>query len=452
VVTLKVNFRISIKKIQGFSFNNLDRRLVTLGIVGFFLLSMFVGLVQLPLTHASGASAITLVQGPDYGSTYTANSISVTLGSTPTQGNLLIACICAENPSGISVTSITETGVAWAQSTSEAFADGCVCVWQGAVNSGASRSITINLSTIASWGAEADVFEWSGLTGLVDQTAGYPNTAGVTNPSTGTTGVTTQANELCIGCIASGEPQSSATNGFTLVNGTTAYLPNYVYFSSLYDVVSSTGTYGSSVTLSPADWGCGCIATFKTPPATSCLVVRGEDDSIWYRIYNSTSASWNDWNSLPTGTTIDSPAAAVVSNTLYVVVRGMDGASLWFSSVNLTSSSFSGWTQLSGSTPSAPTLTSNGTALALFVQGEDNGIWYCVYTIATQTWTSWSELPSGTTPDSPAASLVGNELYVVVGGMDGASLWFSSVNLTSSSFSGWTQLSGSTPSKPTLTS
>ena len=92
-------------------------------------------------------------------------------------------------------------------------------------------------------------------------------------------------------------------------------------------------------------------------------VVRGSNNCIYYSTYNSNTASWSSWNCLPTGTTMDSPAATVVSDTLYVVVRGMDGESLWFGSVNLADDSFSGWTLLSGSTSSTPTLTSNGTAL-----------------------------------------------------------------------------------------
>ena len=140
--------------------------------------------------------------------------------------------------------------------------------------------------------------------------------------------------------------------------------------------------------------------TVNSPMAN---VVRGSNNCIYYSTYNSNTASWSSWNCLPTGTTMDSPAATVVSNTLYIVVRGMDGASLYFSSVNLADNSFSGWTLLSGSTPSAPTLTSNGTALALVVQGSDNNIYYRIYTIATQIWTGWTPLPSGTTPDSPTA-------------------------------------------------
>jgi hypothetical protein len=85
------------------------------------------------------------------------------------------------------------------------------------------------------------------------------------------------------------------------------------------------------------------------------------------------------------------------------------------------------------------------------VQGDNNVIYYRFYTIATQTWSGWTALPSGTTLDSPAATLMANTLCVAVVGSDGNSLWTSSINLVTNAFSGWTLLSGSTPSKPTLT-
>jgi hypothetical protein len=177
------------------------------------------------------------------------------------------------------------------------------------------------------------------------------------------------------------------------------------------------------------------------------LVVRGMDDRIYYRAWNGTD--WEGWNVLP-GSTIDSPAAALIGNQLHVVVRGSDGNSLWYGYLtNITDpGSFSGWTLLSGATSSAPTLTSNGTALCLVVRGEDNLIYYRFYN--NSSWGDWTALPSGATLDSPAAAMLGDELHIVVRGMDGYSLWHCYFNLTDNSFSGWMLLSGATQSKPVL--
>jgi hypothetical protein len=185
-------------------------------------------------------------------------------------------------------------------------------------------------------------------------------------------------------------------------------------------------------------------------PITRVLSARGGHNEIFYRLYNCTTSSWEDWSVIPEGTTCDSPAAAMYSGKLYFVVRGMDGQSIWFGSVNLTDDSFSGWMLLSGASPSAPTLVNYDSKLVLVVRGFTNIIYYRSYDCISETWTEWVPVPDGATCDSPAATVYSGKLYVVVRGMDGQRLWFGSVNLTDDSFSGWTLLSGETPSAPTL--
>ena len=193
-----------------------------------------------------------------------------------------------------------------------------------------------------------------------------------------------------------------------------------------------------------------------TSTSTSVMVVRGMDDRIYCRVENGDS--WEEWSVLP-GSTIDSPAAAMLGSKLSIVVRGSDGYTLWYGYLmdpsNVTS--FSGWALLGGATSSAPTLTSNGTALCLVVRGLDNRIYYRVYDTAAQVWQGWNVLPSGTTCDKPAASMLGSTLNIVVRGYSPTdadannTLWYSTMNLTSNAFSGWTPVSGATPSSPTLT-
>jgi hypothetical protein len=86
-----------------------------------------------------------------------------------------------------------------------------------------------------------------------------------------------------------------------------------------------------------------------------CLVVRGGDNKVYYSVYEGTT--WQSWNSLPTGTTNETPAALVIGNMLYLVVIGNDGTSLWLCSIDLTTNNFAAWTPLTGSTPSKPVLT-----------------------------------------------------------------------------------------------
>lgn len=221
------------------------------------------------------------------------------------------------------------------------------------------------------------------------------------------------------------------------------------YYTQWYQALMDDVTF----TFGAFSWGYDFpsrIANFQYSKMAMYLVVRGSDNRIYYRNYNSTSASWFGWNSLPTGTTLDSPAAVCADNILHIVVRGASNDQIWYSNVNLTDNTFSGWTQLSGATPSTPMLTGNSTTLSLVVRGENNNIYYRFYTIASQTWTGWTAVPSGTTPDAPAASLVGNTLHIVVRGSDGTTLWYSNVDLSTGAFSGWQLVGGATQSKPTL--
>ncbi|HMK94070.1 MAG TPA: hypothetical protein VK536_01590, partial [Candidatus Limnocylindrales bacterium] len=177
---------------------------------------------------------ITRVQGNARGTSGT-TSCSVTLGQTPTQGNILIACITCEawksggGQTG-SVGSITQTGVTWG--SSPVVKSGSYCgsstyydaeIWIGIVGSGASTSISITESGGGTApGIVADVCEYSGVatSSYLDQTQTAASSGSSSTPTTGTTSTTTQAIELWIGCIiTSGQAETSATNSFTLLDG-----------------------------------------------------------------------------------------------------------------------------------------------------------------------------------------------------------------------------------------
>ena len=148
----------------------------------------------------------------------------------------------------------------------------------------------------------------------------------------------------------------------------------------------------------------------------------------------------------------DSVAATVCNGKLYLTAQAMDGLSLWFSSIDLGDKTFSGWSPISGLTPSATTLVSSGDKLFLVVRGLESQVWYREYDCSSETWSDWIQLPSGAAYDSIGAAASNGKLYLTVQAMDGLSLWFSWVDLADNSFSGWTAISGLTPSPPTLTS
>jgi pimeloyl-ACP methyl ester carboxylesterase len=192
--------------------------------------------------------------------------------------------------------------------------------------------------------------------------------------------------------------------------------------------------------------------TLVANDTTLCLVVRGENNIIYYRFCNIASKTWSNWTAVPGGTTIDSPAAILLKDTLHMVARGVNCDQVWHGYVNLTDNTFSGWTLLSGATPSAPTLTTNSTSLCLVVRGETDLIWYRFYNVASRVWSDWTSLPSGATIDGPAATFTNNQVQIVVRGENYNQIWHCYVNLIDDTLSQWTLVSGSTRNKPTLTS
>ena len=209
--------------------------------------------------------------------------LTVHLQQTPTSGNLLVLVFGSWVGSGTTfptINSISETGVTWSGIgnpqvqqhyiyAANAYMDSEI--WVGIIGSDAATTITINYAA-SSAAAIADIAEYSGLatSSFLDKTAvsnGYS-----ASPATGTTPTTTQANELCVGGILTGfyyysATQTSATNGFTLLDGTT---PSSISLAYLENSVSATGSYSSGTTVTAgADPYVGCIATFKAADSTT---------------------------------------------------------------------------------------------------------------------------------------------------------------------------------------
>jgi uncharacterized repeat protein (TIGR02543 family) len=246
-------------------------------------------------------------------------------------------------------------------------------------------------------------------------------------------------------------------NGVVTVNGSSPYAAGSVVVMTAYPDSGWTfdGWSGDLTGMANPDTilmdsNKSVTVTF-TQIRESYLVVRGSDDQIYYRLYNSGDGTWGSWVVLP-GSTCDTPAAAVYDDKLYLVVRGIDGNTLWFGSVDLSDQSFSGWSQISGATPARPTLVcwENGKRLILVVKGTDNRIYQRQYDIAYGTWCGWNSLIPGCTCKSPAAAIDGDDLHLVVRGTDGC-LYHLKFNLIVPIMPGWTKISGETPSGPTLT-
>ena len=227
------------------------------------------------------------VQGNARGTTIV-NSISVTMGATPTDGNVEVATIATYAATLRTVSSITQTGVTWAKQINSTAGDNKdIEIWFGVVGSGASADITIALSDNAAYGGVADVCEYSGLltSGFLDKNATWTSNSNQ-YPDTGTTGTTAQADELWVGGICARYAQATPTDGFTLLDGA---LSTYMSNAYLEKIVSATGAAHSSTDQTTSAACAGCIATFKVS------AVSGQ----WYDSGTSTTVSSNwVWNTV----------------------------------------------------------------------------------------------------------------------------------------------------------
>lgn len=256
---------------------------------------------------------ITRVQGNARGTTTTL-SLTVTMGSNPTAGNMLILVfgsytIEADDflppASYLIISSISETGVTWQSSNtvrkqiSWTTHAGSIYtmytmdseIWFGTVNSGTSQTIIAALSysgSGVSYGV-ADVCEYNGLTSpAADKTASASGTS--SNPVTGTTSATSQNDEVWIGGISTvTRAQTTPTlNSFNLLDGA---LFNGFATGYLEYIASATGTANSGDTCASSIRYAGCIATFMSTSAKTWHSI------IWFGILNTriwSSISWNE--------------------------------------------------------------------------------------------------------------------------------------------------------------
>jgi len=221
--------------------------------------------------------AIVRVQGNARGCVVGGSNFTITMGSTPISGNVLILAIGIRCGTSlyITVSSISQTGVTWSLVIQKKAVPSLYYmdteIWIGIVGTGAGTVITVTLTgTLPTNGeAVADVCEYSGVltVGYLDKTA--TNSGANSTPDTGTTATTTQADELWIGSTsAEGADQTTPRNGFTLLDG--VQLCGFDEYNSeayLEKIVSATGTANSGTTCPyNTDW-VGCIATFKASPA-----------------------------------------------------------------------------------------------------------------------------------------------------------------------------------------
>jgi hypothetical protein len=179
------------------------------------------GKAKITIPAGAGGGGVTgfkPIQDKASGAGSNTNSLALTLGSTPTNGNILLACIDRDATGAI--TSITQTNVTWTQLISSGNGTAPVVeIWKGVVGASAGTTLTIACATTTYTGVH--VSEWAGITATIVDSAtasGVTFSPGWAGPSTPTL-LPTNAAALVIGAC------STESNGTTykMVNGAQSF-------------------------------------------------------------------------------------------------------------------------------------------------------------------------------------------------------------------------------------
>jgi hypothetical protein len=262
------------------------------------------------------------VQGNARGTSGASNTVSVTMGDTPIEGNILVATIGTRYTSSVrTVSSIAQTGVTWTKQINTNWSTGAYLdseIWFGVVGSGASTSITVTLSNTAT-AAVADVCEYSGIftSNFLDKTA-TNGSSSTTAPNTGITDQTSQTIELCIGSTVATLEQ---TGGDLTFDG--ALYGGSVSVGYEEEITTSQQTVYLTTTTADSTQFAGCIATFKSLDTTSPTY----SDLSTSTIYANTTCQFN---------AIFNDDEALHPNGQYQFGTNNTGSWVWDSAVNFT--------------------------------------------------------------------------------------------------------------------
>lgn len=211
--------------------------------------------------------AIAFVQwiGLDAGPT---NSSSLSFTSNVQAGSTLIVAVRFGNSGAtLTVSDNLNAGNYHADITGNMTTDlDTVGIFSMANTAGGPCTITVQASGIPEPLRYA-IHEYSGLaiSNVLDKTAGTYNSAGSTSPNSGNTATTSQASELIFGFCATGPgaPTFTAGGGFTLRSDGTGAANHPAKVGTEDQIVSSTGTYASTFTLSASNEWFAMVATYK---------------------------------------------------------------------------------------------------------------------------------------------------------------------------------------------
>ena len=249
--------------------------------------------------------AFTKVQEKTYASPANATDSSVVFDTTPTQGSLLVACANAD-----STRSMSSSG--WTLVESHVSETG---LYMWAKIAGASESVTVTITGSSAsaelWAAEYATPLSATLAEVVDQNSDNETTSGsTTNP--GTTGTTTQADELAVVCVGVNFlPDPGTINSWSDGFGETAELTGVGSVNTKLGVGEKLLTEVSTQT---------CTITFSTSSSSdkgACIVTFKASDVELRQIRPDADTDVTGWSTAPIFSKVnDSSDATVVTATL----------------------------------------------------------------------------------------------------------------------------------------
>lgn len=199
-----------------------------------------------------------------------ATTLVIAVAAAPAAGSMVILRIGFRGSATVTISSVVDSkGNTWAIDVQNNASGGHAALASTEQDIGTlttSDTITITFSAAPANGAASIADEFSGLaTTPTDQT--QSGTATTTARAGGTTGTTTQADELVVGCYAGNGTETSFTKDAAYLDFTTKFLVAAIgttaFVEGQYKIISTTGNQTAPATGGLSVASVGVIGTYK---------------------------------------------------------------------------------------------------------------------------------------------------------------------------------------------
>lgn len=217
----------------------------------------------------------------DAGQQGSQTTTTITLTSTPTQGNTIILVVSGANNNTVSA--VSQTNVTWTKANS-LNASGNSEIWYGTVGASAGTVISLTNAPLTA-NLRLNATEWSGIATVSPLLTSGTNNGNSTAPVTASITPTANKNVLIISTMRLPSATTAGpTAGFTaLSSGTTAHVSAYNY------ATTTSGSYSNAYTITSGVW-IATIAAFVSGDVT-VPVISSVSPATGAFINNATTSS-----------------------------------------------------------------------------------------------------------------------------------------------------------------